>query len=122
MGGGGVIVNTASVAGMIGLGGTLYGSTKGAVVNMTRSLALELAKEDIRVNAVCPSSMITHFGIGAKGRPAQAIIDHTAKLQPLGRNIDPEDCGHAALYLCSDWAKNLTGVCLPVDGGFYAGR
>jgi NAD(P)-dependent dehydrogenase (short-subunit alcohol dehydrogenase family) len=121
-GGGGVIVNTASVAGMIGFGGTLYGSTKGAVVNLTRALAMEVAKEQIRVNTVCPSSMITHFGIGAKGTPSQERIDMVAKLQPLGRNIEPMDCANAALFLASDMAANITGVNLPVDGGVSAGR
>jgi NAD(P)-dependent dehydrogenase (short-subunit alcohol dehydrogenase family) len=121
-GGGGVIVNTASVAGLIGWGGVLYASTKGAVVNLTRALAMEIAPENIRINAVCPGSMITRFGIGANGPVPQAIIDRAAKMQPLGRNIDPAECADGALFLASDLSKNITGVNLPVDGGLSAGR
>jgi NAD(P)-dependent dehydrogenase (short-subunit alcohol dehydrogenase family) len=121
-GGGGVIVNTASVAGLMGFGGVLYGSTKGAVVNLTRALAIEVAKEQIRVNAVCPSSMITRFGGGGKEPPSPERMAMTAKLQPLGRNIEPLDCANAALFLASDLASNITGVNLPVDGGVAAGR
>ena len=63
-GGGGVIVNTASVAGLIGYGGTVYGSTKGAVTTLTRTLAIELAPQGIRVNSVCPAGMPTNFIAG----------------------------------------------------------
>jgi NAD(P)-dependent dehydrogenase (short-subunit alcohol dehydrogenase family) len=121
-GGGGVIVNTASVAGLMGWGGVLYGSTKGAVVNLTRSLAMEVAKENIRVNAVCPGAMITRFGVGAAGPLPQAVVDGMARMQPLGRIVDPMDAANAALFLASDMSANVTGVNLPVDGGLSAGR
>jgi len=121
-GGGGVIVNTASAAGLIGWGGTLYGSTKGAVVNLVRTLAMEVAKEGIRVNNVNPGSMATHFGIGAKGPLPQQALDSMAKIQPLGRMIDPMDCANTALFLASDLSSNITGVNVPVDGGVSAGR
>jgi NAD(P)-dependent dehydrogenase (short-subunit alcohol dehydrogenase family) len=121
-GGGGVIVNTASAAGLIGWGGTLYASTKGAVVNLTRALAMEVGKEDIRVNSVCPGTMVTKFGIGAAGDLPQAALDAMAKMQPLGRIVDAEDAAAAALYLASDLAHNITGVNLAVDGGVTAGR
>jgi NAD(P)-dependent dehydrogenase (short-subunit alcohol dehydrogenase family) len=119
---GGVIVNTASAAGLIGWGGTLYGSTKGAVVNLVRTLAMEVAKENIRVNNVNPGSMATHFGIGAKGPLPQQALDSMAKIQPLGRIIDPMDCANAALFLASDLSSNITGINLPIDGGVSAGR
>jgi len=121
-GGGGVIVNTASAAGLIGWGGTLYGSTKGAVVNLVRTLAMEVAKENIRVNNVNPGTMATHFGVGAAGPLPQQVLDSMAKIQPLGRVIDPMDCANAALFLASDLSSNITGINLPIDGGVSAGR
>jgi len=122
-GGGGSIVNTASVAGMIGYGGVLYGTTKGAVVNLTRSLAIEVADQDIRVNSVCPAGMLTHYaGLDPESEHKDRILEGMGKAHPLGRAIDPEDTATAAMFLASNMAKNITGVNLPVDGGLTAGR
>jgi NAD(P)-dependent dehydrogenase (short-subunit alcohol dehydrogenase family) len=121
-GGGGVIVNTASVAGLIGWGSVIYGATKGAITTLTRALALEMAPIGIRVNSVCPGGMMTKFGVGARGPISESIKEYTAKLHPLGRVIDPMDCANGALYLASDLASNVTGVNLPVDGGLSAGK
>lgn len=121
-GGGGVIVNTASVAGMIGWGGALYGSTKGAVVNLARSLAVELGPENIRVNNVCPGSMVTNFGIGAGGDLPPQVLEGMARIQPLGRIIDPVEPARVALFLASDLSINITGINVPVDGGVSAGK
>jgi len=122
-GGGGVIVNTASVAGMIGYGGVLYGTTKGAVVNMTRSLAIEVADQGIRVNSVCPAGMLTHYsGMDPDSPNKDAILAGMGKAHPLGKAIDPADTAAAAMFLASDLASNITGVNLPVDGGLTAGR
>jgi NAD(P)-dependent dehydrogenase (short-subunit alcohol dehydrogenase family) len=119
---GGVIVNTASVAGLIGFGGVAYGSSKGAVVSLTRALALELAPKKIRVNSVCPSGMLTHFaGMDPDGPNAERIRASMDALHPLGRAIDPIDCANAALFLASDLAAGITGVNLPVDAGLSAG-
>jgi len=120
-GGGGAIVITASVAGLIGFGGVIYGASKGAVTSLTRGLALEVAGKGIRVNAVCPAGMPTNFGGGAM-KASEAAREHTARLHPLGRVIEPEECAAAALFLASDLASNITGVNLPVDGGLSAGR
>lgn len=120
-GGGGAIVITASVAGLIGYGGVVYGATKGAVTSLTRGLALELAPKGIRVNAVCPSGMPTNFGGGVMKASAAALA-HSASAHPLGRVIAPEECAAAALFLASDLASNITGVNLPVDGGLSAGK
>lgn len=117
-GGGGVIVNTASVAGLIGYGGVVYGATKGAVVALTRTLALEVAAQNIRVNSVCPAGMPTNFMPGSSSERAMASM---AQTHPLGRPIEPAECASAALFLASDLAANITGVNLPVDGGLVAG-
>ena len=122
-GGGGVIVNTASVAGMIGYGGVVYGSSKGAIVNFTRSLAIEVADKNIRVNSVCPAGMLTHYSGMDPDSPNKAtILESMGKAHPLGRSIDPADTAAAAMFLASDLASNITGVNLPVDGGLTAGR
>ena len=122
-GAGGAIVNTASVAGLIGYGGVVYGATKGAVTSLTRALALEVAAQDIRVNSVCPAGMLTHYsGMDPDSPNADAIKQGMGRVHPLGRSIDPADTAAAAMFLCSDLASNITGVNLPVDGGLTAGR
>lgn len=120
-GGGGAIVMTASVAGLIGFGGVLYGSSKGAITTLTRTLALEYAGKGIRVNSVCPAAMPTNFGGGVL-KNSEAAKQHTGAIHPLGRVIEPEECAAGALFLASDLASNITGVNLPVDGGLSAGR
>lgn len=120
-GGGGAIVITASVAGLIGFGGVAYGSSKGAVTSLTRGLALEVARKGIRVNSVCPAAMPTNFGGGVL-KASDAAKQHTAGYHPLGRVVEPEECAAAALFLASDLAANITGVNLPVDGGLSAGK
>lgn len=119
-GGGGVIVNTASVAGLVGYGSVIYGSTKGAVTTLTRALALELAPQGIRVNSVCPAGMPTKF-MGSDLSQSPAALASMGANHPLGRPIDPLDCANGALFLASDLASNITGVNLPVDGGLSAG-
>lgn len=119
-GGPGVIVNTASVAGLIGYGGVVYGATKGAVAILTRTLALEVASSGIRVNAVCPAGMPTNF-IGEGMGKSEMARQSMGRAHPLGRPIEPEECASAALFLASDLASNITGVNLPVDGGLSAG-
>ncbi len=122
-GSGGVIVNTASVAGMIGYGGVVYGSSKGAIVNFTRSLAIEIADKGVRVNSVCPAGMLTHYsGMDPDSENKDAILEGMGKAHPLGRAIDPADTAAAAMFLASDLASNITGANLPVDGGLTAGR
>jgi len=124
-GDGGVILNTGSVAGLVGWGGTVYGATKGAVHQLTRAVAVEVAPFGIRVNAICPAGMpYTGFmaagGMTVSGADLDAVAAHTGSMHPLGRPITAEDCAEAAVYLCSDGAANVTGVLLPIDGGYVA--
>jgi NAD(P)-dependent dehydrogenase (short-subunit alcohol dehydrogenase family) len=124
-GGGGVILNTGSVAGLVGWGGTVYGATKGAVHQLTRAVAVECAPQGIRVNAICPGAMpYTGFmAAGGMDLPADAleqVAQAAGAGHPLGKPITAEDCAAAAVYLCSDAAANVTGVMLPVDGGYVA--
>jgi len=118
--GGGVIVNTASIGGVRPRPGvTVYNSTKGAVITMTRSLAVELAPFKIRVNAVNPVVSETGFIKGAMG--VDVLPDEARKALittiPLGRMTLPSDVAAAVCFLASDDAQFLTGVCLDVDGG-----
>ncbi len=124
-GGGGAIVNTASVAGLVGWGGTVYGVSKGGVVQMTRNVAIEVAPSKIRVNAICPGAMpATNFGVHDPAKAfeekPEELLAMAATLQPLGEVTSPEDCAEAAMFLASDRARMITGVLLPVDGGYVA--
>ncbi len=124
-GGGGVIVNTGSVAGMVAWGGTAYGTTKAGVNHLTKAVAVECAADDIRVNAVCPAAMpFTNFMVPDATEGSAGVDRHVGEevgaMHPLGRPITAEDCAAAALFLASDAARNVTGVLLPVDGGFTA--
>jgi NAD(P)-dependent dehydrogenase (short-subunit alcohol dehydrogenase family) len=124
-GGGGVILNTGSVAGLVGWGGTVYGATKGAVIQLTRAVAVECAAENIRVNALCPGAMpYTGFmaagGLQLPDDQLEAVAQSAGSIHPMGRPITAEDCAEAAVFLCSDLAKNITGVLLPIDGGYVA--
>ena len=124
-GNGGVIVNTGSVAGMVGWGGTIYGTSKGAVLQMTRAVAVEAAPFGIRVNAICPAGMpTTNFGVydpeGAFQSKPEEHLQAVGSFHPLGTYITPEDCAAGAVFLASDQARNITGVFLPIDGGYVA--
>jgi NAD(P)-dependent dehydrogenase (short-subunit alcohol dehydrogenase family) len=124
-GGGGVIVNTGSVAGMVGWGGTAYGATKGGVNQLTKAVAIECAGENIRVNAICPAGMpFTNFMVPAAAEGStgvdRAVGDSVGKMHPLGQPITAEDCAAAAVFLASGAAGNITGVLLPIDGGYVA--
>jgi 3-oxoacyl-[acyl-carrier protein] reductase len=118
--GGGVIINTASIGAVSPRPGvTAYNATKGAVVTLTRGLAVEVAPLKIRVNAVNPVAAETGFmktALGVDKIPEELRKQLVAGV-PLGRLTEPRDVAAAVMFLASDEAEFLTGVCLAVDGG-----
>jgi NAD(P)-dependent dehydrogenase (short-subunit alcohol dehydrogenase family) len=118
--GGGAIVNVASIMGLSGglFPNASYQASKGGVVNLTRALALEWASDNIRVNAVAPTFVRTDLTETIFSNPEKlnTVMQHT----PLGRLPDPDDVAAAILYLCSDAARCVTGIVLPVDSGYLA--
>jgi NAD(P)-dependent dehydrogenase (short-subunit alcohol dehydrogenase family) len=118
---GGAIVNLASIMGLSGGGlypNISYQTTKGAVVNMTRALAIEWAKQKIRVNAVAPTWVRTQFIAALTSRPE--LVAEIERVTPLGRLAEPEEVATAILFLVSPAAAMVTGHVLAVDGGFLA--
>lgn len=118
-GNGGAIVSTASIVGLVGVPGALpYSAAKGAVVNMTRTMALDCAPDRIRVNTVCPG-FIEAAMEGVTSRD-QEQADRLIALHPLGRLGTGEDVARAIAFLASDDASFVTGTALVVDGGYTA--
>ena len=118
-GNGGAIVNVSSQASLVGLAGHIsYASSKGAVDAMTRVSALELGKHNIRVNAVNPTVVMTPMSEWYWGR--KDIGGPLLDAMPLHRWATEEDCAGPIVFLLSDAAAMISGVCLPVDGGFTA--
>jgi NAD(P)-dependent dehydrogenase (short-subunit alcohol dehydrogenase family) len=124
--GGGSVVFTASVSGLVGsMFSPIYSAAKFAVVGLTKSLALAFAKDGVRVNVVCPGLAETPMKSGftsRSGNPVEAEANEARLLAnvPMGRLCRAEEAAHAALWLASDDASFVTGVALPVDGGFTA--
>jgi NAD(P)-dependent dehydrogenase (short-subunit alcohol dehydrogenase family) len=128
--GGGAIVNIASIAGLVGSPRLpAYAAAKAGVISLTKSLALEYAPHDIRVNVICPGFLWTRAWEGlAQGiklsvpeyaalEPYQVFLEVVKRGVPLGREQTPEDIGHLAAFLASDAARNVTGQWIAVDGG-----
>lgn len=124
--GGGAIVFTSSISGLVGsMMSPVYSAAKWAVVGLTKSLALALAGDNIRVNVVCPGLTDTPMKIGFTGRsgdPAEAAANEAKVVAavPMGRLVKPGEVADAVLWLVSDEASFVTGVALPVDGGYTA--
>ncbi len=116
--GGGVILNIASTAGISPRPGlTWYNASKGWLITATKSMAAELAKDNIRVNALAPVAGETPLLATFMGEDTPEIREKFLATIPLGRFSTPEDIGQAACFLCSDEASMITGVALEVDGG-----
>ena len=128
--GGGAIVNIASIAGLVGSPRLpAYAAAKAGVISLTKSLALEYAPHDIRVNVICPGFLWTRAWEGLArriklGTPEYASLDERAVFLevvrrgvPLGREQTPEDIGQLVAFLASDAARNITGQWIAVDGG-----
>jgi 2-keto-3-deoxy-L-fuconate dehydrogenase len=119
---GGVIFNMATIASHIGLEDRFaYSMTKGAVLTMTRSIAVDYMQQGIRCNCVCPARVHTPFvdrflAENYAGREAE-VFERLSKYQPLGRMASADEVAMLTLYLCSEQASFITGQALPLDGG-----
>ena len=123
--GGGVILNMCSVAALVGIPDRFaYSMTKGAVLSITRSIAVDYVKRGIRCNCICPGRVFTPFveGYLAKNYPGreEEMKKALSEYQPIGRMGRPEEIAQLALYLCSDEASFITGAAYPIDGGVTA--
>ncbi|MEO6237312.1 MAG: SDR family oxidoreductase [Vicinamibacterales bacterium] len=123
--GGGVILNMASVAALVGLPDRFaYSMSKGAVLTMTRSIAVDYMTRGIRCNCICPARIHTPFVDGYlkanyPGREAE-MMKTLSEYQPIGRMGQPEEVATLALYLCADESGFVTGQAYPLDGGVTA--
>jgi NAD(P)-dependent dehydrogenase (short-subunit alcohol dehydrogenase family) len=116
----GVIVNTSSVGGLVGSPGlTAYTASKGGINQLTKTAAIEYAGAGIRVNALCPAltlTPLTESFLQNSPEAAKRVLEQS----PIGRMATTEEMACAVLWLCSEAASYVTGICLPVDGGFTA--
>jgi NAD(P)-dependent dehydrogenase (short-subunit alcohol dehydrogenase family) len=114
---GGSIINIASIAALVGLPGSIpYQASKAAVLGLTRGAAVAYGRDNIRVNAICPGLIVTGMTRSASSGAVQAI---TAQI-PLARDGRPEEVSAAVVFLASDESSYITGVALPIDGGYVA--
>ncbi len=117
---GGAIVNISSIAAFKGTPKMVeYSAAKAASINLTRTAAVEYARQGIRVNAVCPGMIITPMSDGGDNK-AFDFEKLAGEIVPMGRRAKPEEVAEAVLWLCSDAASYVTGAALPVDGGILA--
>ena len=115
------IVNMASISGLIGLPlQAAYCASKGAIVQLTRQLAVEFAPQGVRVNAVAPGAIETPFLLDVLPPDPEPILAEIAASHPIGRNSQPADIAEVVLFLASSKAGFMTGAIVPVDGGFTA--
>jgi NAD(P)-dependent dehydrogenase (short-subunit alcohol dehydrogenase family) len=119
--GGGAIVNMGSVAGLVGLRNrAAYCASKGAVIALTRALAIDHVGDGIRVNAVCPGTVDSPW-VRRLVEDVGESLDALRARQPMGRLGTPDEIAQAVLYLASDAAAFVTGSALVIDGGLTAG-
>ena len=122
----GTIINIASIAGKgyAGTSNAIYAASKGSVISLTRTAALQLARHDINVNAICPGITVTALSeanVAVRARDEGLSLEDMTRRRnamiPLGRPNDPEDVAALAVFLASPGARNITGQSLNVDGG-----
>jgi NAD(P)-dependent dehydrogenase (short-subunit alcohol dehydrogenase family) len=119
-GGGGAIVNMASITGLVGaVGAAAYSASKHGVIGLTKSAALENAKSGIRINAVCPG--FTETPMADRIFRVPAVRKYVLSCHPIGRLGRPAEIAEAVVWMCSDRASFMTGQSLVLDGGFLAG-
>ena len=119
-GGDGAIVNTSSMAGLVGsAGGPAYVASKHGVLGLTKTAALEYGRHGIRVNAVCPGPIRTPM-MQRIMRGSEEAERRFIRSEPLKRFGEPEEIGESVAWLCSERASYVTGVAMPVDGGAFA--
>ena len=122
-GGGGSIVNIASVAGLIGMPEHFaYCAAKAGVIHFTKSLALDHGRENIRINCICPGGVLTPMLGEVINIQDPAQVERVARQHALGRVAEPEEIARVSLFLCSTDASFMTGAAVTVDGGIAAGR
>ena len=118
--GGGSIINLSSIYGLVGAEvRAAYVASKGAVTNLTRGMALDYAEDNIRVNCICPGFVETPLVAGVVKNPDE--YQKLANKHPLRRLGQPTEIAYGALYLASDESAFVTGIALPIDGGYTAG-
>lgn len=124
-GGGGSIVNTASIAGLRGFANwTTYCASKGGVIQLTKAVAMEVARLNVRVNCVCPGIIDTGMfdqAVDMVAADRDELATTIGEVHPMGRIGRPEEVAAAILFLASEEASFITGVPLSVDGGLWAG-
>ncbi|HZO80413.1 MAG TPA: SDR family oxidoreductase [Candidatus Binataceae bacterium] len=122
-GGGGSIISTSSLAGLRGVAGIhAYSAAKAAVVNLTESAAIELGRDRIRVNCICPGGILTPLVYRGMPGGEEAAARNLARMQPIPRPGRPEDIAAMALFLASDESEWITGTAMAVDGGLNTGN
>lgn len=129
--GGGSIINTASIGGLVGVGEVLpYAAAKGGVIAMTKQMAFDFSPRGVRVNAICPGTVLTPLvtatyegraaGKADPGAAAEQALHHMTQKYPLGHIGSTDDVANMALFLASDEAAWITGSVMTVDGGYTA--
>jgi 2,3-dihydro-2,3-dihydroxybenzoate dehydrogenase len=120
--GGGAIVNFGSIWGGVGAAGvTAYCASKGAVHQMTRAMAMDHAKDNIRINAICPGEVNTPMLSSERSEPVtRELMQKLADTVPTGRLAEPEEIARVVVFLASDAASYMTGAMINVDAGFTA--
>src|SRR5690606_25794483 len=117
---GGAIVNVSSVAGLVGFeNSAAYVASKHGVIGLTKTAALEYAKQGVRVNVISPGVIMTPM-VDRAASETEGLLEALEAMHPIGRTGTPDEVADTIVWLCSDESSFINGVTLPVDGGFVA--